>query len=183
MNYSQNGSGSSGLDVSGNGDHACVTHAFNPRMMRAPMARKDHVLFVDDNADSVETLRILATQFGVPSQGATTVDDARRAIAELGERLGVLVVDISIPTAIGSETMSGSATDHRKDGGVIVVEAARAASPDLEVIVITGWSAHGGFRVTFPATRVFVKPADPFALFDDIRSAIRRAQLRGDSGA
>ncbi len=110
------------------------------------------ILVVDDEPDSLETLRLLLMEEGFDARGASTAAEALSAIAE--RRPDLLIVDIMMPGMTGFDLC-----EHLR---------ARQETRDMPIIAYSGYPMQA-FSNPGPYDRVFLKPAD----FGELVGAIR----------
>jgi DNA-binding NtrC family response regulator len=124
----------------------------------------DRVLLVDDEVEFVETLAERLRARGLEVEVATTgMEGLAKAQAT---RFDVVVLDFAMP---GMD-------------GVATLRALRAASPDLQIMLLTG---HATIKAAIEATRlgavdVLEKPMDITTLLEKIREARARRVAQAD---
>ncbi len=115
------------------------------------------VLLVEDDADNRELMIEVLESSGF---GVVAVPSGAQGIALLrARRFDVVVTDVGMPGV----------------GGLDVARAAKAARPDVPVLVVTGYSERDDLTAAEgkEVDRVLVKPVDPDALVDAVRDALR----------
>jgi CheY-like chemotaxis protein len=85
------------------------------------MAKKHHILLVDDDGDLVEVQEILLAGRGYSVVGAKSAEKALD-ILKTGQKFDLLVTDVSLP----------------KLNGWQLAELARGFRPDIPVVFVTG---------------------------------------------
>lgn len=114
------------------------------------------VLLVEDDADNRELMAEVLESSGF---GVVAAAGGAEAIALLRARpFDVVVTDVGMPGV----------------GGLEVARAAKAARPDLPVLVVTGYSARDDLTAAEgrEIDRLLVKPVDPDALVGAVRDAL-----------
>ncbi|WP_043601069.1 response regulator [Solidesulfovibrio magneticus] len=134
---------------------------------RADFDMPSRVLLVDDERDFVQTLsdRLSLRQIGVH-----VVFDGETALAAVaGEAPDVLVLDLRLPGINGLEAL----------------RRAKAARPDLEVVVLSGAAgpAERQACLALGAFAVLDKPADVDALAEVLRQAGKKARANQSAAA
>ncbi len=115
------------------------------------------VLLVEDDADNRELMIEVLESSGF---GVVAAPSGAQGIALLrARRFDVVVTDVGMPGV----------------GGLDVARAAKAARPDVPVLVVTGYSERDDIAAAEgkEVDRVLVKPVDPDALVDAVRDALR----------
>jgi CheY-like chemotaxis protein len=114
------------------------------------------VLLVEDDADNRELMAEVLESSGF---GVVAAAGGAEAIALLRARpFDVVVTDVGMPGV----------------GGLEVARAAKAARPDLPVLVVTGYSERDDLTAAEgrEIDRLLVKPVDPDALVGAVRDAL-----------
>jgi two-component system cell cycle sensor histidine kinase/response regulator CckA len=116
------------------------------------------VLVVDDESTLREVLLEVLGEAGLSTWGATGGGEALRLLRELGEQVGVVVLDLSMPGISGAETL----------------RSMRELRPELNVIVISGYDAHeADQRLEGQRADGFLhKPFTPDALLAAVRRVL-----------
>ena len=114
------------------------------------------VLVVDDDEDTRELLKIIVDYAGARAITASSARDAVESVADAD----VVVTDYSMPGHTG----------------LWLLEQVRERTPDVPVIMLTGYADYLGKQLTqAPFARVLRKPIDPWQVCDTIAGVVRSA--------
>ena len=122
-------------------------------------ARKYRILVVDDEPSVLLTCRMILEQKGYEVVGASSSEEARRALE--GEKLDLLLCDLSL---------------EEKVSGFGVIEYALRLRPGLPSLLLTGYaSKEVSDRAQRLGTSVLLKPFDMQEFLGVIRALLRNS--------
>lgn len=126
-----------------------------------------HVLIIEDEQDTIDSLIPLMEGEGITVEGVTTLREALDRLKRGG--IDCVLADLTLPDA----------------AGVQVVLELRRADPKLPVVVHTGHYDYGVAARQTGATAVVEKPSTPDSIIWQVRLAISARQVDeayGESG-
>ncbi len=131
-----------------------------PHFVLNPAARAK-ALFLDDDADVLESARLVLTRHGFDLKTAQTPDDARAALD--AEPVDILLLDLNFRRG-----------DTSGEAGLAFLKERMAVTPQLPVVVVTG---HSGMSIAIQAMRMgaqdfVVKPWNNDRFLASIKAAL-----------